>query len=250
MKTRALPRRPPPASAAVLLLAGALGSAACDAPSARAAAQGRTSDSAVTAATLPTAVAAAADTAREARWDRADRGRIKGRDDAPVWLVVISDFQCPYCKRWHEETEPQIQRHYVTTGKVRVAYLNLPISSHRNAGPAHEAAMCAAEQDRFWPVADALFLTQDDWKARRDAAAYFDSLAGTLPLDHARLRACIAGRDLRALIKADVDRATRIGVGSTPTFLVGSQVLIGAQPYEAFRRALDDAMAAARTAGR
>lgn len=186
-----------------------------------------------------------ADTARDNRLTRADLGRIAGQESAPVWLVVISDFQCPFCKRWHEETGPRIEREFVRSGKVRIAYLNLPISTHRNAPPAHEAAMCAAEQGRFWPVADAIFATQDAWKSRRDAVLYFDSLSVPLVDDAARFRRCIVEGGTRALIDADVQRVTRLGVGSTPTFLVGPQVIVGAQPYEVFRDVLNAAVAAA-----
>lgn len=185
---------------------------------------------------------------RTALLRRADLARIQGSEDAPVWLVVISDFQCPFCKRWHDETAPRIIQEYVRTGKVRMAYLNYPINTHRNAWPAHEAAMCAAEQGKFWPVADALFATQSAWKGRTDAVAYFDSLARTLPLDHPRLRACIAAGNLRPLISADYDRASRAGIGSTPTFFIGTRVMIGAQPYAAFAATIDSALAAARAA--
>ena len=99
------------------------------------------------------------DTSHAATMTRADLGRIRGSERAPVWLVVMSDFECPYCKTWHDETAPLIERNYVATGKVRVAYMNyIAVSSHRNAPPAHEAAMCAAEQGRFWPMADTLFV--------------------------------------------------------------------------------------------
>jgi protein-disulfide isomerase len=103
--------------------------------------------------------------------------------------------------------------------------------------------MCAAEQDAFWPVADALFETQDAWKRRSDAPVYFDSLVSKLPMDHERLRACVRAGGLRPLIEADHRRSVRIGVGSTPTFFVGDQALIGAQPYEAFAAAIDAALA-------
>jgi protein-disulfide isomerase len=195
------------------------------------------------AASATDTAAQPADSLRDALLRRADLGRIKGSDTASTWLIVISDFQCPYCKLWHDETAPRIDREYVRTGKIRIAYLNLPISTHRNAWPAHEAAMCAAEQGQFWPVADALFRTQRDWKARGDAVAYFDSLTGALPLDHARLRACIAGGQLKPLIQADFDRSSRLGIGSTPSFLIGRQLLVGAQPFEAFKSALDAALA-------
>lgn len=193
-------------------------------------------------ARVPGATSTAQDSAREALIRRADLGRIKGSDTASTWLIVMSDFQCPYCKVWHDETAPRIHREYVSTGKIRIAYLNLPISTHRNAWPAHEAAMCASEQGKFWPVADALFATQKQWKGRGDAAAYFDSLTATLDLDQARLRACITGGQLKPLIQADYDRSSRLGVGSTPTFLVGSQMLVGAQPFDAFKRAIDAAL--------
>ncbi len=195
------------------------------------------------AAAGPTATAP--DTARDARIARADRSRIRGAKSG-VWIVVISDFQCPFCKRWHDETEPLIERDYVRTGKAQIAYINYPIPSlHPNAMATHEVAMCAAEQERFFPVADALFRTQNEWKARRDITAYLDSLVGTLPLDRARLQRCLRSGELRALIDADIDRATRIGVGSTPSFLIGGRPVIGAQPYDAFKRAIDAAIAAA-----
>lgn len=194
--------------------------------------------------------AQATDTAHTALLTRADLGRIRGRATAPIWIVVISDFQCPFCKRWHEETAPLIERNYVRTGKVRIAYLNFPLTTHRNAQPAHELAMCASEQDRFWPVADALFATQNAWKDRGDAVAYFDSLAGTLALDQPRLRTCLTGAETRWLIRSDYQRSVGIGVGSTPSFLVGGKPLIGAQPYDVFAQAIDAAIDAAALARR
>lgn len=192
----------------------------------------------------PRAAESTRDSARDARLARADRGRIRGRSDAP-WIVVVSDYQCPFCKRWHDETAPLIERDYVRTGKVQIAYLNFPISaSHPNAQAAHETAMCAAEQDRFWPVSDALFDTQSEWNSLRNPRPYFDSLAVARGVEATRFRQCITGGEMRELIAADLDRAQRIGVGSTPTFLIGGRPLIGAQPYDAFRRAIDAALAA------
>lgn len=224
------------ARVAALALALALGSALSLA--APAAAQARPAGT--------SAAAPAADTARDARFARADRGRIRGAQTG-VWIVVISDYQCPYCKRWHEETEPLIERDYVRTGKAQIAYINYPIASiHPNAFATHEYAMCAAEQDKFWPVSNALFRTQGDWKSHRNIRAYLDSLVGTLPIDRPRLQACLRTGEMKELIEADYDRATRIGVGSTPSFLVGGRPVIGAQPYEAFKKAIDAALAAAQ----
>jgi protein-disulfide isomerase len=187
----------------------------------------------------------AADTAAAALLTRADLGRIDGPESASVWMIVISDFQCPFCKRWHEQTGTRLHAQYVRPGKIRVAYLNLPISTHRNAQPAHEAAMCAAEQGGFWPVADALFATQDRWKSRLTVEPFFDSLALAHVDDDARYRACLSSGATRPLIDADVSRVQRLGIGSTPTFIIGQQVVVGAQPYEVFQRAIESALAAA-----
>ena len=175
---------------------------------------------------------------------RADLARIRGNAAAKVWVVVMSDFECPYCKTWHDETGPRIEAKYVATGKVRLAYLNyIAVPSHRNAPAAHEAAMCAAEQERFWPMADAIFGAQRQWMSRRDAPVFFDSLATTLRLDVARFKSCIAGGVMRPLIAADQDRVVRLGMGATPAFLVGGQRIIGAQPYEVFEKAIEQALA-------
>lgn len=204
-------------------------------------------EAAVAQTRRPAQPAAAVDTAREARLARADRNRIRGAENG-IWIVVISDYQCPFCKKWHDETESRIEREYVRTGKVRIAYMNFPITSiHPNAMPAHEVAMCAAEQDRFWPVSDALFRTQESWKTRRDIRGFLDSLVTTIPHDRARLQACLRSGEMRELIEADMDRSRNIGVGSTPSFLVGGRPVIGAQPYEAFKRAIDAALAAPPT---
>jgi protein-disulfide isomerase len=189
---------------------------------------------------------AIADTSRAARLSRGDLGRIRGNPEATVWLVIMSDFECPYCKVWHDETGPRIERSYVATGKVRVAYLNyIAVASHRNAPAAHEAAMCAAEQERFWPMADAIFAAQREWKSRSDAPAFFDAIAVRLKLDLPRFRACVRDGVMRPMIAADQDRVVRLGMGATPAFLVGGQRIIGAQPYEVFEQAIEQALARA-----
>ncbi|HEU4563631.1 MAG TPA: DsbA family protein [Gemmatimonadaceae bacterium] len=176
---------------------------------------------------------------------RADSGRIQGSPSAPVWIIEISDFQCPYCRVWHEETYQQVKREYIDTGKARFAYLNLPLPSHRNAWPAAEAAMCAAAQGKFWPMHDALFTTQQRWGSLPDPLPLFDSLATSAGVDGAKLRQCIASRAVRPLIQADADRAVEAKVNSTPTFIIGNARIEGAYPFAEFKRAVDAALARA-----
>ncbi len=182
---------------------------------------------------------AAGDTALERR---ADRARIQGKEHAPVWIVEVSDFQCPYCRAWHEETYPEVMKEFVETGKARLAYINFPIPGHRNAWPAAEAAMCAAAQGHFWPMHDALFATQQKWESLQDPSTVFDSLATSAGVDMGPYHDCISKHETRSLIQADMDRARESGVNATPTFIIGDQSVSGAQPIQVFRQLIDAAL--------
>src|SRR5262245_5592563 len=93
---------------------------------------------------------AGADAATDPRVTAADLSRVKGDSTAKVGLVIISDFQCPYCKTWHDSTAATIEKEYVATGKVRMAYVNFPLRMHPHAREASEAAMCSGAQGKFW----------------------------------------------------------------------------------------------------
>lgn len=176
---------------------------------------------------------------------RADRGRILGDSTAAVWLVEASDFQCPYCKQWHDAAFASIVKDYVNTGKVRVAFLNMPLNIHPFAKQAAEAAMCASVQNRFWPMHDSLFATQRIWETLQDPASMFDSLANENHVEMTSWRTCVRQHLTAPLIDADYDRAHKAGVVSTPSFFVGSKILSGADAD--VRGALDAALAAKKS---
>jgi protein-disulfide isomerase len=178
---------------------------------------------------------------------RADRARIQGEATAPVWVIVASDFQCPYCQIWHAETYPTLVKDYVRTGKIRMAYLNYPLNSHRNAWPAAEAAMCAGIQGMFWEMHDAIFANQSRWSAMPNAALLFDSLAvNKFALNGDEWRSCMSSHGTAALVQADFERLRSAGVESTPSFFVGDRGISGAQPTDVFRAAIEQALAKAR----
>jgi len=178
---------------------------------------------------------------------RADAGRIRGSTTAPVWLVEVSDFQCPYCKEWHDKTFPVIDREYVQTGKVRLAYLNFPLSSiHPNARRASEAAMCAAAQGKFWELHDSLFDTQQKWSGVQNPMTAFDSLAVAAGTNAVAWRDCMTTSAAAPIIDADIERSRKAGVQSTPTFFVGDRKIEGAFPADSFRVAIEQALAKAR----
>ena len=175
--------------------------------------------------------------------DAADRGRILGTESAPVWFVMVSDFQCPYCKAWHDSTFRMIEKDYVETGKLRMAFVNFPL--HSNSLPASVTAMCAAVQGKFWATHDRIFDTQDSWKSLKDARPYLDSLAVASGADAAQLKSCEDGKRVESLIAADQERFQKAGVGGTPTFFIGKATLVGALPSKEFRRVIDSVLAAA-----
>ena len=183
----------------------------------------------------------------------ADRSRILGADSADVWMLIVSDFQCPYCRIWHEQTYEAIAREYVQPGKVRMAYINLPSGSHEHAMPAAEAAMCAGVQGKFWQLTDGIFRTQERWSQMPIASAVFDSIAGAQQLDMPAWRECVSEHRTQDMIEADAARAREIGINSTPSFIVmrGEEMvrgIAGAYPADTFRVVLDAALAGGRAA--
>ena len=126
-------------------------------------------------------------------------------------------------------------------GRVRLVYKDFPLPSHSLAMPAHEAARCAGDQGRYWAYHDVLFERQPRFE-RDDLVDY----AVNLNLDRERFERCLDGRRFREAVEADFAEGRELGVRSTPTFLVNGKPLVGAQPIDRFRAAIDDALRAPR----
>jgi protein-disulfide isomerase len=173
----------------------------------------------------------------------ADSARIRGNPAAKVWMILASDFQCPYCKMWHDSSDLTTRREYIDNGKVRLAFVNFPINSHANAIPAAEYAMCAAAQDMFWQMHDSLFASQEKWAGLPNPASALEQVAASVGVNVTALRSCVSAHTMLPLIEADREKASRAGVRATPSFFIGSQLLEGVQPIENLRKALDAALA-------
>jgi protein-disulfide isomerase len=175
---------------------------------------------------------------------RMDQARILGNPSARVWFVMASDFQCPYCKQFHDQSFATLRQEYVATGKVRMAYINFPLPIHANAWPAAEVAMCAGAQGKFWQMQDALFGSQDRWAEKQPAAPVLDSVAQSIGVDTTALDQCVSGKTVHDLIEADRDRADRAGVNATPTIIIGDKLMQGVEPIGNYQHVLDSALAA------
>ena len=171
--------------------------------------------------------------------------RTRGAKDAPVIIYEVSDFQCPYCKSFVDSTLPALEAEYVATGKVQIVFVNFPLAElHPNAAAAHELAMCAAKQDRFWLVHDLLFRHQPRWEGLAEPAEYFRALGDSASLSSTDLEACFASGEVRVIVQNEMQAAWRAGINSTPTFMIEGGILRGAQPIEVWRPILDSLVAA------
>ncbi|WP_411281887.1 DsbA family protein [Gemmatimonas sp.] len=177
---------------------------------------------------------------------RADRGRLMGRENA-LWVVMISDFQCPYCKQWHDSSMVNLKRDYIEPGKVRMAYLHLPLSNHRHARAQAEASMCAAVQGKFWEYADVLFREQRAFQPIDNPTTKLETIARELSIDLPSFTRCRKSDAIRMLVENDERQASQARVQSTPSFLVGDFLVQGALPYADFRKAIDTALAVAKS---
>ena len=162
---------------------------------------------------------------------RIDKARMQGDSAAPVWVIMGSDFQCPYCKMWHDASFAKLMADYVRPGKVRLAFVNFPMPMHDHAIVAAEAAMCAAAQGQFWPMHDSLFAAQERWASEKDPIPRFAAL---LPrgVDQAAWRQCVTSHAARGVIDGDRARLAAAGVNGTPTFFIGATIMAGNQPYD------------------
>jgi protein-disulfide isomerase len=154
-------------------------------------------------------------------------------------MYIMSDFECPWCGDFARNTFPIIEREYVATGKMKIVFVNMPLSIHKNAEPAAEVAMCAARQNKFWQIHDLLFRHQSDWSDLDEPGPYFLSLGDSAGADRAQLTACLQTAATRPLVKADYDGSLRTGAHSTPSFYIEGGLMSGAEPMDVFRPILD-----------
>lgn len=182
---------------------------------------------------------------QRATLEAADAARRKGADDAPLRIVEISDFECPFCAEFHRNSWPLIDSVYVRGGYVRYLWISFPNSNHPRAWPAVEAAFCAGAADRFWEMHHVLFERQEEWAAAEDPHAHFLDYAGRAGVERDSFAACLRNDQVAPLQLSDYESALRSGITSTPFFVVGDSVAIqGAVPRERFRSVVDSVLAA------
>ncbi|HXF50383.1 MAG TPA: thioredoxin domain-containing protein [Dehalococcoidia bacterium] len=161
----------------------------------------------------------------------------RGPEDAAVTIIEFSDFQCPYCGRFFQQTLPQLMAQY--GDRIRFVYRDFPLDQiHPNARNAAIAAECADDQGRFWEYHDVLFSNQQAL-----GVADLKRYAEQLGLDVAAFSACLDSQKYNDEVNADLRDGLQAGVTGTPTFFINGRRVVGAQPLQTFQTLIDQALA-------
>jgi protein-disulfide isomerase len=174
-----------------------------------------------------------------------------GPADAPITIIEFSDYQCPFCTRWHEQTYKPLLDAY--PGKIRFVYRNFPLSFHQNAFLSAQAALCAGDQNLYWSYHDKLF---EEKTLVNDAAGTvlgvdtFVKFAGDLSLDTKTFEECLTSEKYKQFVTDDMNYAASLppengepAVSGTPTFFINGHRIVGAVPLPYFTQIIDAELA-------
>jgi protein-disulfide isomerase len=163
-----------------------------------------------------------------------------GSKDAPITMVEFTDYQCPFCQRFHLSTFGDLKKNFIDTGKVRFYSRDLPLDSiHANAMRAAMAARCAADQGQFWKFREIVSAHPD----KLELANLVD-VAESLHMNPDTFRACIETGKYKEAVQTSVLEAMKFGIAGTPSFVIGKstpdgvdgEVVEGALPLTEFAK--------------
>jgi len=170
-----------------------------------------------------------------------DGFQMLGLKTAPLTMVEFTDYQCPFCQRFHVATFPELKKQYIDTGKLRFYSRDLPLDIHSNALRAAEAARCAIGEGKYWQLRDVMGANPDKLDLE-----HLVGFAKELKMDPEAFRACVTSEKFKTQIQADMVEAMKIGASGTPTFVIGKstpegvdgEVVMGAMPFSQFEEKL------------
>jgi protein-disulfide isomerase len=171
-----------------------------------------------------------------------------GKDDAPLVLVEYTDYQCPFCQRFHNDAYAQLKTNFIDTGKLRFVSRDFPLDFHENARRSAVAARCAAEQGKYWELRHTMIVNASQLQPDK-IVGYAQSAS----MDVAKFKTCVDSDKYRAAIDKDVAEGTAAGVNGTPSFVLGRVEngkldgvrLVGAMPYQQFEAKINEMLAQA-----
>lgn len=180
-----------------------------------------------------------------------DDDPVLGDKNAPVTLIEFSDYECPFCKRSFDQLLPEIKKTYIDTGKLKLVYRDFPLSFHANAQKEAEAAECARAQGNdvtYFKYHDQIF-TQTTSNGTGLALTQLPVIAKNLGLNVDQFQACLDSGKFKNEVDKDVADGIAAGVSGTPTWIIGASsedgmitgnLIVGAQPFAAFKTVIDE----------
>jgi protein-disulfide isomerase len=161
--------------------------------------------------------------------------KVKGDPNAPVTIVEYSDFECPFCGKFVQQTFPSIEQQYINTGKVKFIYKHFPLRNiHFSAQTAAEAAECANEQGKFWEYHDLLFENSPSFRENN-----LVDYATQVEMNSDQFKECLSSGKYKSVIEQDLRDGSAAGVRGAPGFTVNGQLISGAQPFSVFQQLID-----------
>lgn len=185
-----------------------------------------------------TAVAPRLARAAEPDLDAALRPRVEGSPDAKLTMIEYSSLTCSHCAHFHNEILPKIREAYIDTGKLRLEMRDFPLDQY--ALRAAAMARCAPE-NRYFPLLDMLFKQQAKWSRATDPITSIKQIGRLAGISGETADACMSSEPLLdGILQIRLGGQQDHDVASTPTFILGKEKIVGAQPFETFQKAIDD----------
>jgi len=160
----------------------------------------------------------------------------KGSPDAPVMMIVYSDFQCPACKTAETVVEEILEKY---SNEVFFVFRHFPLSGHRHSFSAAVSVECAGQQNKFWPYHDLLFHKQKEWGDNKleislqDPKNLFNQYAREVGLDGEQFQQCLQSKAVKESIRASKREGEKFRVTSTPTFFINNRRVVGGRSLKA-----------------
>lgn len=176
---------------------------------------------------------------------KTDASPFIGKEDAPITIAFWSDFQCPYCKSFELNTLPDIIKNYVNTGKVKVVFMEFAFLGNDSTTAAlYSQSVWKLYPSQYFAWRTLMYTAQDEEgdKGFGDVASIDKLNASISGIDAAKVAADVKANTniYQAALDADKAEAQKIGMDSTPSFIIGTQIIKGAYPYAKFQAAIED----------
>lgn len=167
---------------------------------------------------------------------------VLGDPNAQIAILAYYDFECVACAPFVADILPQLKEAYIDTGLVKILFKNFPLTQHKAGLVAHNASMCASEQEQFWLFHDKLFEAQSEWRGKneQETRESMKNYANGMNMDITAFNSCVDAKKFAGYVESDKAEAKKKGVTEIPTFIIGDEMIVGGHhTFETFKEVID-----------